>query len=96
MRHPEPDTVNALKREWTDRLVRVKPKARADLARFEGRVGRIVTVNYSGRAVVDFADGGWYDIADFAAALEIVTDEAEAKTYDATANSAQKFPARQG
>ena len=35
-------------------------------------------------------------LADFAAALEIVTDEAEVKKYDATANSAQKFPARQG
>ena len=93
---PEFDAVDVLKREWTDKLVRVKPEARADLKRFVGRIGRIVTVNYSGRAVVDFADGGWYDIADFAAALEVVTDEAEAKTYDATANSAQKFPARQG
>ncbi len=95
MRFPEFDTVNALKREWTDKLVRVKPEVRSDLTRFAGRVGRIVTVNYSGRAVVDFADGGWYDIADFAAVLEVVTDEAEAKKYDATVNCAQKFPARQ-
>ena len=96
MRFPEFDAVDILKREWTDKLVRVKPEARADLERFVGRIGRIVTVNYSGRAVVDFADGGWYDIADFAAVLEIVNGEAEAKNYDATANSAQKFPARQG
>ena len=96
MRFPEFDAVDVLKREWTDKLVRVKPEARADLKRFVGRIGRIVTVNYSGRAVVVFADGGWYDIADFAAVLEIVNDGAEAKNYDATANSAQKFPARQG
>ena len=96
MRFPEFDAMDALKRKWTDKLVRVKPEARADLTRFAGRVGRIVTVNYSGRAVVDFADGGWYDIADFAAVLEVVTDEADAKKYDASANSAQKFPARQG
>jgi hypothetical protein len=55
-----------------------------------------VTVNYSGRAVVDFADGAWYDIYDFADVLEVVTDEAEAKKYDPVANSAQKLPARQG
>ena len=96
MRFPEFDAVDALKREWTDKLVRVKAEPRADLSRFAGRIGRVVTVNYSGRAVVDFADGGWYDIADFAAVLEVVTDETEAKKYDPTANSAQKFPARQG
>ena len=96
MRFPEFDSVDALKREWTDKIVRVKPGLRTDLARFEGRIGRVVTVNYSGRAVVDFADGGWYDLADYAAVLEVVTDEAEAKKYDGGANSAQKSPARQG
>jgi len=96
MRFPEFDTVDALKREWTDKLVRVKAVPRADLTRFAGRIGRVVTVNYSGRAVVDFADGGWYDIADFATALDIVTDDAEAKKYVASANSAQKLPGRQG
>ena len=95
MRFPEFDSVDALKREWTDKIVLVKPGVRADLARFEGRIGRVVTVNYNGRAVVDFADGGWYDLADYSAVLEVVTDEAEAKKYDAGANSAQKFPARQ-
>ena len=85
-----------LKRAWTDKRVRVSVAARPDLARFAGRVGRVVTVNYSGRAVVDFADGAWYDIHDFAAVLEVVTDETEAKKYDASANSAQTLPARQG
>jgi hypothetical protein len=96
MPFPSKSSVDALKREWTDRYVRVKPDARPELKRFEGKVGRVVTVNYGGRAVVDFADGAWYDVLDFAAVLEVVTDEAEVKKYDATANSAQKLPARQG
>lgn len=96
MRFPEFESVDALKREWTDKRIRVKPDARPDLNRFAGRIGRIVTINYNGCAVVDFADGGWYDVADFTTALEVVIDEVESKPYDATANSAQKFPARQG
>ena len=95
MKFPDKDAVDRLKRQWADKLVRVKPDARPELARFEGKVGRVVTVNYSGRAVVDFADGAWYDVADFERVLEEVTDEAEKKKYDPTANSAQKFPARQ-
>ncbi len=96
MRFPEFESVDALKREWTDKRIRVKPDARPDLKRFAGRIGRIVTINYNGCAVVDFADGGWYDVADFTTALEVVIDDVESKPYDATANSAQKFPARQG
>jgi hypothetical protein len=96
MPFPSKAAVDALKREWTDRFVRVKPGVRPELVRFEGRVGRVVTVNYGGRAVVDFADGAWYDVSDFAAVLDVVTDEAEVKRYDATANSAQKLPTRQG
>ena len=93
---PPKAAVDDLKRLWTDKLVRVKAGARPELLRFEGRVGRVVTVNYGGRAVVDFADGAWYDIPDFTAVLDEVTDEAERKKYDPTANSAQKQPGRQG
>ena len=96
MPFPSKADVDALKREWTDRIVRVRPGSRPDLARFEGCVGRVVTVNYAGRAVVDFATGGWFDVLDFATVLELVTDESEMKKYDPTANSAQKLPARQG
>ena len=96
MKFPDKATVDQLKRAWSDKLVRVKPDPRPELKRFEGKVGRVVTVNYGGRAVVDFADGAWYDVADFEAVLEEVTEEAERKKYDATANSAQKLPARQG
>lgn len=96
MRFPTKQVVDELKRTWSDRLVKVKPGMRPELKRFEGRVGRVVTVNYSGRAVVDFADGAWYDVPDFAEVLEEVTDEDEKKKYDATVNSAQKLPTRQG
>lgn len=96
MSFPSQQTVDEWKRTWSDRLVRVRQGSRPELTRFEGRVGRVVTVNYSGLALVDFADGAWYDIADFEAVLEEVTDEAERKKYDATANSAQKIPAKQG
>jgi hypothetical protein len=95
VKFPDKATVDRLKEAWTDKLVRVRPGSRPELERFAGRVGRVVTVNYGGRALVDFADGAWYDIPDFEEVLEEVTDEAERKKYDATANSAQKIPSRQ-
>jgi hypothetical protein len=90
MAFPDKSAVDALKREWTDKLVRVKT-GREDLKRFEGKLGRVVTVNYGGRAVVDFADGAWYDIADFASVL--VPAEGD---FDTKLNSAQPLPGRQG
>ncbi len=95
MPFPSRQAVDAWKAAWTDKRVRVRPGVRPELARFEGKVGRVVTVNYGGRAVVDFADGAWYDVPDFEAVLVEVTDEAEAKKYDPTANSAQNLPGRQ-
>ncbi|MFO0848610.1 MAG: aminodeoxychorismate/anthranilate synthase component II [Gemmataceae bacterium] len=89
MSFPDFAAVDQLKAAWSDKLVRVRPGVRPELARFEGRVGRVVTVNYGGRAVVDFADGAWYDVPGFETALEEVTDDAERKKYDATANSAR-------
>ena len=96
MAFPSKADVDALKTEWTDRLVRVKPGVRQDLLRFEGKVGRVVTVNFNGKAILDFADGAWYDVFDFANVLEEVTDDADRKKYDTAANSAQKSPGRQG
>ena len=84
----------ALKREWTDQYVTVKPE-RPEVQRFAGIVGRVVTVNWNNKAVIDFQDGGWYDIA---ATSEVLTklDPAEAKAkYDAKANSAQPIPEKQ-
>jgi hypothetical protein len=85
-----------LQKQWTDRRVRVKPGARPDLLRFEKSIGRIVTITQSGRALVDFGDGAWYDLAGYVEVLEVVTDEAEAAKFDGTATSAQKLPGRQG
>ena len=86
---------DALKQEWTDQYVTVKPE-RPELARFAGIVGRVVTVNYSGKALIDFQDGGWYDIT---ASEEFLTklDPAEAKAkFDPKVNSAQPIPDKQG
>jgi hypothetical protein len=82
----------ALKRDWTDRYVRVQP-GRPELKRFEGIVGRVVTVNWNNRAIVDFQDGGWYDI--LPAFLEKL-DEAEGKSKYKNVNSAQPIPEKQG
>lgn len=84
-----------LKREWTDQFVLVNPQ-RPELKRFEGIVGRVVTVNWCNKAVVDFQDGGWYDITASPEFL-IKQDPADAKAkYDPKANSAQPIPAKQG
>jgi len=85
----------ALKREWTDQYVTISP-GRVELKRFEGIVGRVVTVNYNNKAVVDFQDGGWYDISASTDYL-IKVDPAVAKAkFNAQANSAQPIPEKQG
>jgi len=84
----------ALKREWTDQYVTVNPE-QPELKRFAGIVGRVVTVNHNNKAVIDFQDGGWYDIS---ASTECLTrlDPAEAqKKFDAKVNSAQAIPDKQ-
>jgi hypothetical protein len=84
----------ALKREWTDQYVRVNAD-RPELKRFAGIIGRVVTVNLSNKALIDFQDGGWYDIT---ASSEYLTKleptEAKAK-FDPKANSAQPIPEKQ-
>lgn len=94
MKIPDKAIVDQLRATWSDRFVTVKAGMRDDLKRFESCVGRVITVNYSGRAVVDFADGAWYDIVDFENVLVEANDD-EKKTYDSTVNSAQKIPQRQ-
>jgi hypothetical protein len=84
----------ALKREWTDKYVRVNP-AYPELKRFEGVIGRVVTVNWNNKALVDFQDGGWYDVTASPEYLQPV-DPAEAKAkYDPKANSSQARPEKQ-
>ena len=92
-----------LRREWTDQFVKVNG-AWTELRRFlkkhdkpeEDLIGRVITVNYNGKAIIDFQDGGWYDIT---ASEEYLTKvpaaEAKAK-FDFKANSAQPIPEKQG
>jgi hypothetical protein len=95
MRFPTFEQAEELKQLWTDRFVRVKPGL-PEYTRFAGKVGRVVTVNYGGKALIDFADGAWYDIPAADTHLEVVPGEAATGKYDPTANSAQKLPTRQG
>ena len=87
--------IEALRAEWTDQFVRVNPE-QPELRRFGDTVGRVITVNFNGKALVDFQDGGWYDINASADCLKKL-DPAEAKTkYNDKANSAQPIPEKQG
>ncbi len=86
--------VDELRAEWLDQYVTVKP-TRPELKRFAGIVGRVVTVNYNGKAVIDFQDGGWYDITASADCLTKL-DPAEAKAKYENVNSAQPIPEKQG
>jgi hypothetical protein len=92
---PTPERIEQLKAEWTDQFVQINP-TRLELKRFEGRVGRVVTVNWSGKAIIDFADGGWYDVAASADCLTKVNAEQAKDKYDPKANSAQLIPERGG
>ena len=83
----------ALKREWTDQYVEVSPD-RPELARFAGIVGRVVTVNHNNKALVDFQDGGWYDITASPDYLRKLDAAAGAKYKNV--NSAQPYPEKQG
>jgi len=95
MRFPTFDEAERLKAEWSDKFVRVKPGFE-QYKRFEGLVGRVVTVNFGGKAIVDFADGAWYDVPATDQYLEVVSEEDAKGKYDGTVNSAQKLPVRQG
>ena len=84
-----------LQREWTDQYVEVNPE-QPELKRFQGIVGRVVTVNHGLKALVDFQDGGWYDITastDYLTKLDPATAKAK---FDPKANSAQPIPEKQG
>ena len=84
----------ALCDQWTDQFVRANPQ-RLELKRFGELVGRVVTVNWNGKAVVDFQDGGWYDIP-AAEEFLICLDPADAKAkFDFKINSAQPIPEKQ-
>ena len=78
----------------SDEQVPLPPEPdRPELRRFTGIVGRVITINHNNRALVDFQDGGWYDIApDYLRKLDPATAKAK---YNAKANSAQPIPEKQ-
>src|SRR3954467_7601999 len=59
------ERIEQMKRDYTDKYVLVDA-TRPELARFGDVVGRVKTVNMSGRALVEFDDYhlnvGWFDI----------------------------------
>lgn len=83
-----------LRKHWIDAYVRVNEN-QIDLRRFANLVGRVVTVNYNGKALVDFQDGAWYDIPASEDHL-IKLDPAEAAAKYKNVNSAQVIPEKQG
>jgi hypothetical protein len=85
----------ALKREWTDQFVEVNAE-RPELKRFAGIVGRVVTVNQNNKALVDFQDGGWYDISASEEYLRKLDPAVAKAKYKSDANSAQPIPDKQG
>ena len=89
----------ALKQEWTDQYVTANLD-RPELKRFandkgEPLIGRVVTVNFNNKALVDFQDGGWYDITASAEYLRKL-DPAVAKEKFKSLNSALPIPEKQG
>ena len=81
----------ALKRQWTNQFVEVNPE-RPELKRFAGIVGRVVTVNRNNKAVIDFQDGGWYDIMASTEYLRKLAPETARGKYDPKSNSAGPNP----
>jgi hypothetical protein len=92
--NPSVRETEALKREWTDQYVEVNPE-QVELRRFAGIVGRVVTVNWNGKAIIDFQDGGWYDITASTEYLKKLDPEAAKAKYK-NVNSAQPIPEKQG
>jgi hypothetical protein len=58
-----PEEVDKLRAEYTGRQVMVDTQ-RPELARLAGKLGCVRSVNFNGRALVQFEgpDQGWYDI----------------------------------
>jgi hypothetical protein len=83
-----------LRKQWMDQYVKVTDQ-RPELKRFAGIVGRVVTVNYNGKALIDFQDGAWYDITASEEFLQKL-DPAEGAAKYKNVNSAQIIPEKQG
>jgi hypothetical protein len=96
------DQIESLKRQYTDKYVVVAGGV-PELARFEGHVGQVKTVNMNGRALVEFdawANIGWYDIElDFLTVVpkpEPKSETAKPEKREAAAKPAATAPAAAG
>lgn len=87
--------IASLQKEWTDVYVRANLDQPV-LRRFGERVGRVVTVNWNGRAVIDFGDGAWYDVPADTAHLRKVDPAEGQKLFDTKNTSAVARPDRGG
>lgn len=70
------ERIDRLRREWSDKYVEADASV-PSLRRFAGRVGRVMTINMNGHALVQFTgtnDIGWYDVD--LARLRIVAEPA--------------------
>jgi hypothetical protein len=88
-----PERIEKLKLEYTDKYV-VVDGDRPELARFKDFVGQVKTINFNGRALVEFdgnSNRGWYDIElDY---LKVV-DKPEPKPVVPKGKAAAKAPAK--
>ena len=88
------DQIEKLKQDITDKYVTVDASI-PELARFEGHVGQVRTVNMNGRALVQFDawnNIGWYDI-DVGCLTVVPKPEAGAEAKKADAKRAAPKPA---
>ncbi|MGL4423057.1 MAG: hypothetical protein ACRCZF_20505, partial [Gemmataceae bacterium] len=83
MKFPEISTVDAWKTAWTGRLVQFRTDDSAAPPQLQKKVGRVLTITYSGRALVDFATGGWTEVEQFQERLVDAPQELHSQ-YDAT------------
>jgi len=88
------EQMEKLKAEWTDQYVQVNSD-HPTLSRFKNTIGRVVTVNGNLQCIVDFQDGGWYDVLPIHL-VKAPDQQAAGTQYQAKKNSAQRVPVRQG
>ncbi len=79
-----PERVDKMRQEYTGQQVTVDDR-REELVRFAGTLGRVKTINFNGRALVQFGDRdtSWHDI-DMDDLKVVDTPEPEATEIDST------------
>jgi ligand-binding sensor domain-containing protein len=92
---PSDQEIISWQQEWTDQFVEVNSD-QPEFRRFRGMVGRVATVNWNNRALVDFQDGAWYDIPASSVYLTKLDPQTVRAKFNSKANSAQVYPERQG